>query len=184
MTTYAQEPALIGGSTDGTGAATSIKPLKVNSDGSLAVGSSSAPSTVQVSDGAGHTQPAGDAAARPQFVELSDGTNPVGTSGNPVRTQEKYPAGSSDAGQNLSLSTTNATQFASAASPLNLIAFTADPANTAQVHIARANTLTAGSTGTGIALSAGDTIVLPGANANEYYARTATTTQNVHALAL
>jgi hypothetical protein len=96
----------------------------------------------------------------------------------------KLPSAGADPGQNLSLSSTIAFQFASAPAATGWIVFSADPGNTAQVHIARANTLTSGTTGTGVALQAGDVIYLPGANANEYWARTSTATQNVHALAL
>lgn len=41
----------------------------------------------QVVGPGGQVQPAGDASTRPQFVEISDGTNPLGTLGNPVRTR-------------------------------------------------------------------------------------------------
>jgi hypothetical protein len=151
--------------------------------GATAVNQTNGSQKTQLVDSAGtHTQPAGDAAARPIFTELSDGAAAVGTGANPLRIA---PAtGTANPGLNLNLSTTNATQLGSEAGTSGRIYITADIANTAPVHIARANTLTTGATGTGIQLQAGDTIEVPGFNSNEYYARTGTATQNVHSLAI
>src|SRR5581483_4270209 len=86
-----------------------------------------------------------------------------------------------DPGQDLPLTTTNATQFASAKCGLGVI-FSAPLANTAAVYIARATSMT---TSTGIELQPGDsTPLLPAADVAEYFARTGTSTQHVHALAI
>lgn len=104
---------------------------------------------------------------------------------DPLATRESPPAGSADSGQNVSLSLANtAVNAASAVAPSGLVALNADPGNTAQIHVGRANGVTAGATGKGIALSAGQTIILPAANANEFWLVTATATQNAHVLAL
>lgn len=141
-------------------------------------------SKTQIVGSGGQVMPAGDAAARPVFVELSDGAAAFGTSGNPVRTQEKPPAASTDAGQNLSLADTASHAFASAACPSGYVIIQADPANTANISIARATGVTSGASGKGIVLQAGDVIVVPAANASEWFAIAVSATQNAHAVAL
>lgn len=71
-------------------------------------------------------------------------------------------------------------QFASQATTIGLATFTALLANTAAVYIGRATGVT---TSTGIELNPGDSITLPCANTNEYWA-ISTASQNVRALAL
>jgi hypothetical protein len=174
---------------DGTSAvvvSTSAKQDTGNTSlGNIATHQTDGTQKTQVVGSGGQVMPAGDAAGRPVFVQMSDGTSAVGTSGNPVRTQEKAPAGSTDPGQNVSLSVGNTVvQAASAAAPSGWVAINIDPDNSDKVSVARANTVTAGPTGKGLRLSAGDTIILQAANANEFYFVAATATQNVHVLAL
>lgn len=95
------------------------------------------------------------------------------------------PAGSTDAGQNVALTVANTVvQAASAAAPGGMVAISADPGNTVQVHVGRASGVTAGAAGKGIRLAAGQTVILPAANANEFFLVAATATQNVGVLAL
>jgi len=94
-------------------------------------------------------------------------------------------AGSTDAGQNLALAV-GGTVFRAAAAPApsGFVAISADPGNSAQVHVGRANTVTAGANGKGIRLTPGTTIILPAADANEFYLVAASATQNVGLIAL
>jgi hypothetical protein len=117
----------------------------------------------QVVDGSGNVAPSGDTSARAPYVRPAQTT-------------------SVDEGQNLSLSSSAAFQFASAVAATGVL-FQADPGNTANVHLAYANTLTTGATGKGFCLVPGASVVLPVSNANQVFARTATATQNVRALA-
>jgi len=115
---------------------------------------------------------------------------PQTTSGQPVCIVEDLTAvapgsGSTDAGQNVSLSLGGTVvRAASAVAPTGLVSISADPGNSAQIHVGRANTVTAGAAGKGLSLAAGQTVILPAANANEFYLVAATATQNVHLLAL
>jgi len=95
------------------------------------------------------------------------------------------PMGSTDPGQNVSLATANTVvQAASAACPGGFVAISADSGNSAQVHVGRANTVTAGPGGKGARLPPGQSIVLPAANANEFYFVSTGTGQNVGVLAI
>jgi hypothetical protein len=90
---------------------------------------------------------------------------------------------SSDPGQNLSLSTTNATQFSAAKCSFGAMV-SAPLSNTAAVYVAYDNDVTTGATGTGIELQPGDREFFPCFNVSQLWARTATATQNVHAVAV
>lgn len=95
------------------------------------------------------------------------------------------PVGSTDGGQNVPLGTANTVVRAAAAPcPSGMLMISADPINTAQIHIGRANTVTAGNIGRGGVLTAGQSVILPAANANEYYFVSSAINQNVHLLAL
>lgn len=122
-----------------------------------------------------------DGSQKTQVVD-SGGTN-LGTTANPVVTKTGGTA-TTDAGQTLTLNTTNAFTFAAAATSGRGngggIIVSAPLANTAPVYLARANTLT---TATGIELLPGDSIPLPCDNANEWSARTGTATQVLQAVA-
>jgi hypothetical protein len=117
----------------------------------------------QVVDGSGNVAPVGDTSARAPF------TRPVLTT-------------SVDEGQNLALSNTSVFQFASLAATSGVL-FQADPGNTGNVHLAYANTVTAGATGKGYVLVPGGAILLPVANANQVFGRATVGGQNVHYLA-
>lgn len=95
------------------------------------------------------------------------------------------PAGTFDGGSNVPLAVAN-TPVRGANMPCNggFIMISADPSNTAQIHLARLNTVTAGATGKGGSLTAGQSVILPAANTNDYWFVAAVVPQNVHLLAL
>lgn len=94
-------------------------------------------------------------------------------------------SGSSDPGQNVALTISNTPVRASPApAPLGLVAITSDPGNTVQIHIGKSTAVTAGTTGKGIRITAGSTIILPAADAKEFYFVAGSPSQNVGVLAL
>lgn len=145
----------------------------------------------QIVDSAGtHTMPAGDAATRPVFVELTDGTTAVAVATSALQTigntslaslvtaqtdgtqkvKTSLPTGT-HGGADLATGASSAA-FASQATTIGYIFVTALLANTAAVYLARNTSVT---TSTGIELNPGDSIPLPCANANEWFAISAAT---------
>lgn len=91
---------------------------------------------------------------------------------------------STDAGQNLSLADTSAHAFATSVPTQIGVMVCCPSTNTAVVCVACAAGLTTGATGTAMELAPGDREFFPVNNPNKLFCRTATATQNVHALAL
>jgi hypothetical protein len=84
------------------------------------------------------------------------------------------------AGADLTVGVSSAA-FASQATTIGVAIFAAPIANTVAIYLARATGVT---TGTGIELLPGDSIPLPCANTNEYFAISGTASQHCRALAL
>lgn len=101
----------------------------------------------------------------------------------PARTAAALSA-STDNGQNLSLSDTDAHAFGTSAAASIGVMVSAPLGNTAAVYIGLGSGVTSGNTGKGIELQPGDREFFPVSNATLLYAITGTATQNVHALAL
>lgn len=147
-------------------------------------------------DAGGNVAPVGDTVARAPFVKLTDGTNTAAVkaastapvAADPAEVVSLSPNGNTvqpgtttaaPAVQDLSLGTTSATQFASAACTRGVY-IEALSTNTVSVYVGPSGV----TTGTGLELQAGDREFFPTDNANRFYAITGTTTQHLRLLAI
>ncbi len=148
------------------------------------------------SDGGGNVQAACASVATAGFHRTTDGTNTMAVKAastapaatDPAAVVSISPNGNTvtpatvaaaPAVQNLALSTTSATQFASAACTRG-VWVEALSTNTVSVYVGPSGV----TTGTGLELQPGDREFFPVDNANRLYAITGTTTQNLRLLAL
>ncbi len=175
-----QSPALVGGQPAG---ATTTVGLPLNAAGTALLTEPQAGVTgakTQIVDAAGtHTQPAGDAAARPIFTELSDGAAALGTAGNPLRTLNGVVAGSTDAGHDIATGV-SATQGGSQATTNGYAWFSTPLANTAAIYLGKGSGVT---TGIGIELQPDRAIRLACANTSEWWTISGSASQHCHVVA-